>query len=71
MEAQGICPDSPKGGSTYGKVRLPNFKMEATFTSQRPRAKSDITIITQCSVDRSGHTLFRRLPRNGDLFALA
>ena len=52
MEAQGICPDSPKGGSTYGKVRLPNFKMEATFTSQRPRAKSDITIITQCSVDR-------------------
>jgi hypothetical protein len=52
LEARGICPDSPKSGTTYGKVRLPNFSMEATFTSQRPRAESDITIITQCSVDR-------------------
>ncbi len=50
--SEAICPDTPKGGTTYGKVRLPNFKMEVAYTSQRPRAKSDITIVTQCSVDR-------------------
>lgn len=50
--SEAICPDNPRGGTTYGKVRLPNFKMEVAYTSQRPRAKSDITIVTQCSVDR-------------------
>lgn len=49
---EGVCPDKPSDGATYGKVRLPNFKVEAVFTSQRPRANSDVTIVTQCSVDR-------------------
>lgn len=46
------CPDSPTERFTYGRVRLPNLKVEATYRSQRPRAPTDITLVTQCSVDR-------------------
>ena len=50
------CADDTRPGSTYGKVRLPNLKVEAVLRSQQPREKHDITIITQCSLDRSGQT---------------
>jgi hypothetical protein len=33
-------------------VRLPNLKVAAVLRSQQPREKHDITIITQCSLDR-------------------
>ncbi len=47
------CADEARQGSTYGKVRLPNLKVESVLRSQQPREKHDITIITQCSLDRS------------------
>lgn len=49
----GVCADETREGSTYGKVRLPNLKVAAVLRSQQPRDTRDITIITQCSLDRS------------------
>ena len=46
--------DERREGSTYGQVRLPNLKVEASLRSQQPREAHDITIITQCSLDRRG-----------------
>ena len=46
------CADRVGEQATYGRVRLPNFKVQASFRSQRPRTNSDITLVTQCSVDR-------------------
>ena len=46
------CTAERREGSTYGKVRLPNMKVEASLRSQQPRQPHDITIITQCSLDR-------------------
>ena len=46
------CVDKRREGSTYGQVRLPNLKVEASLRSQQPREAHDITIITQCSLDR-------------------
>ncbi|KAK9796664.1 hypothetical protein WJX73_002272 [Symbiochloris irregularis] len=51
-EHNSTCPNHPADRFTYGRVRLPSLKVEATFQSQRPRSPSDITIVTQCSVDR-------------------
>lgn len=44
--------DERREGSTYGQVRLPNLKVESVLRSQQPRKSHDITIITQCSLDR-------------------
>lgn len=44
--------DERREGSTYGRVRLPNLKVEASLRSKQPRGAHDITIITQCSLDR-------------------
>lgn len=44
--------DERREGSTYGQVRLPNLKVEASLRSKQPREAHDITIITQCSLDR-------------------
>ncbi|KAK9823334.1 hypothetical protein WJX72_002012 [[Myrmecia] bisecta] len=46
------CANKPVHSATYGRVRLPNLKVEAVFKSARPHADTEITIITQCSVDR-------------------
>ena len=46
------CPNAPKPGFTYGRVRLPDLRVQAVFRSGRPRSANDITIVTQCSVDR-------------------
>ncbi|CAL5227189.1 g10104 [Coccomyxa viridis] len=46
------CVDERREGSTYGQVRLPNLKVEASLRSKQPREAHDITIITQCSLDR-------------------
>ena len=45
------CVDERREGSTYGQVRLPNLKVEASLRSKQPREAHDITIITQCSLD--------------------
>ena len=47
-----LCVDERREGSTYGQVRLPNLKVEASLRSKQPREAHDITIITQCSLDR-------------------
>ena len=47
-----MCADETREATTYGQVRLPNLKVEAVLRSQQPRSKHDITIITQCSLDR-------------------
>ncbi len=49
------CADDTRPGTTYGEVRLPNLKVESVLRSQQPRDKNDITIITQCSLDRSAY----------------
>ena len=46
------CVEERREGSTYGRVRLPNLKVEASLRSKQPREAHDITIITQCSLDR-------------------
>ena len=47
-----LCAADPKPDVSYGKIRLPAFRQEAFFRSKRPRYNSDITIVTQCSLDR-------------------
>ncbi len=46
------CANDPQPPFTYGKIRMPSLKVEAILKSQRPRHNADVTIITQCSVDR-------------------
>lgn len=49
---ENTCPDEAREASTYGRVRLPNLRVESFLRSQQPRTKQDITIISQCSLDR-------------------
>ncbi|KAK9825605.1 hypothetical protein WJX74_010038 [Apatococcus lobatus] len=46
------CANEPQPPFTYGKIRMPSLHVEAILKSARPRHTSDVTIITQCSVDR-------------------
>ena len=57
------CTAERREGSTYGKVRLPNMKVEASLRSQQPRQPHDITIITQCSLDRQAPSCQVRMSR--------
>ena len=53
-DAEGVanCAAAPAHGAAYGNVKLPNLNVEVQHRSQRPRLSTDVTVITQCSVDR-------------------
>mmetsp|Transcript_16225 Transcript_16225/g.48603 ORF Transcript_16225/g.48603 Transcript_16225/m.48603 type:complete len:489 (+) Transcript_16225:2030-3496(+) len=52
LKEQAECVRQPNEGVEYNKVHLPDLHIEFEIRSPRPRAQSDITIVSQLSLDR-------------------